>query len=168
VPFEVVTLMMVTERDDYCFRHLCPHNQELPEMANEIKNIEQPGAMDPGYSHYKRFHAGSERSQKRLGELNYDPIGELVEQYHEICRLIASEMAWKEGRETRLNAKGQERVFHHDFLDKLLDKKERIANNLIRYGYGRVPEIGVVEEKQVVPFVVNLSSKSVKEIKPPE
>jgi hypothetical protein len=136
-------------------------------MADDLNKIEQPGAQDPQMSAYKRFHAGSERSQRRLCELNYDPIGELVQQYHDICGLIKSEIDWKEGRETRLTAKGTERQFHHDFLDKLLDKKQKIAAELIRYGYGRVPEVGVIEEKSVTPFIVNTSRGEIRRLKPP-
>jgi predicted P-loop ATPase/GTPase len=127
-------------------------------MPPDLNKIEQPGAQDPKMSHIKRYHAGSERSQKRLEELNYDPIGELVQQYHDICKLIQQELDWKEGREERVNMQGKVRVFHHDFLDKLLDKKERIADKLLRYGYGRVPEV-VAEEKSAVPAFQVITSK---------
>jgi hypothetical protein len=161
--------MMVTERETKMIRHLCVFTEELPEMPPELKKIEQPGAQDPGMNHYKRFHAGSERSQKRLEELNYDPIGELVAQYHDIQRLINEELNWKAGREVRFNAKGQARVFHHDFLDKLLDKKERIADKLLRYGYGRVPEIGITEEKPIPAFsVISTRGESIRRLQAPK
>jgi hypothetical protein len=161
--------MMVTERRVVLSRHLCPFKLELREMPPELNQIEQPGAMDPKASHIKRYHAGSERSQKRLSELNYDPIGELVQQYHDINELIKGELRWKNGEEERLNAKGTVRVFHHDFLDKLMDKKERIADKLLRYGYGRVPEMADNSEKVVPSFtVITTKGQPIRSLVPPK
>jgi hypothetical protein len=128
------------------------------------KDIEQPMVHDNSVVAAKRYHAGSKRSQERLSELKYDPIGELVEQYHQLGEAILSEIRWRDGEEVRLNAKGQPRTYHHDMLDKLLDKRLKIAEALLRYGYGRVPENAPVEEKEVPMFNIVLSKDAVKRL----
>jgi len=123
--------------------------------------IEQPGAYGNG-TKAMRYHGGSERSKDRLRVLNYDPIGELVKTYREIEQLIQREYDIRDGKIVVYSASTQKPLtWRSDLLNNLLDKKERIANNLLRYGYGRVPEHNVVEEKVLPAFVVHTTQKGV-------
>ena len=81
---------------------------------------------------------------------------ELVETYKRLEAEIKWQEDWRDGKITLLNAKGQPRVFYPDHLYALHDKKALIADKLLRYGYGRVPETTVLEGGDKPPLVINL------------
>jgi hypothetical protein len=121
--------------------------------------IEQPPIRAGMQKGMKRIHAGSARSKERLRELGFDPIGELVETYEQILELIQYEYDLRDGIVVRLTKAGAERVWYPDMLDKLMDKKLRVAEQLLRYGYGRVPETVNVMEKKPMPLIINTTKK---------
>jgi hypothetical protein len=41
----------------------------------------------------------------------------------------------------------------------LYDRQLRVGEQLLRYGYGRVPEVVQIEEKRIEPLVVNLTKE---------
>lgn len=123
--------------------------------TNETKK-EQPPARGSSVVDGKRFHAGSDRSKTRLRELNYDPIGELVRKYWEMEKLIEDELRYKSGELVKLNrSTGKEMNWYPDFLEKLLSKQSDIADKLLRYGYGRVPETNIIENQRVPPMIIS-------------
>lgn len=131
----------------------------MSELVAEKRKIEQPRGNGNDVIPIKRFHAGSERSKERLRVLGYDPIGELVATYHEILKLIELEYKYRDKEIVRLNAAGKEVNWYPDMLEKLLDKKINIADKLLRYGYGRVPETQMIEEKQMPAFIVHTTKQ---------
>jgi hypothetical protein len=129
-----------------------------------LKNIEQPaikGGMLPGKQvASNRFIAGAKRSQLRLSHLGYDPIGELVEQYKTIQLEVEYQKKLRSGEIVELNpSTGKPRAYRAEIHHGLLDKLIKISEALLRYGYGRVPETSIVEEKKALPLVVNLTKK---------
>jgi len=105
------------------------------------------------------MHAGSARSKERLAQLSFDPIQELVVLYREVEALIQLEYKYRDREIIRFTTKGLEMAWYPDNLDKLLDKKMNISDKLLRYGYGRVPETTVVEDKRMPAFVVHTTKK---------
>lgn len=107
----------------------------------------------------KRFFAGSKKSQIRLKQLYFDPIEELVNQY----RLLSAEVDRQEKIRNReiieLTTTGKERAYRAEIHHALFDKMTKIAGELLRYGYGRVPELNVTENRAPASLVVNLTKK---------
>ncbi len=129
-------------------------------MYTQDTKKEQPPIRDSAETAPKRYHAGSQRSQTRLRDLNYDPIGELVRKYHELERLILVEMDYKSGALVKMSrSTGKEMNWYPDFLGKLLDQQTAIADRLLRYGYGRVPEININENRSLPPMLISTTKK---------
>lgn len=129
-----------------------------------LKNPIQPvakGGMAVGTSRSTtNYMAGAKRSQLRLKHLGYDPIGELVEQYKTIQLEVEYQKKLRSGEIVELNpTTGKPRAYRAEIHHGLLDKLIKISEALLRYGYGRVPETTVVEEKKALPLVVNLTKK---------
>lgn len=130
---------------------------EVPAVQPQVK-----GGIQPGQSpRHAAFQAGSQRAIARLESLKFDPIGELVDSYHKTCDEITIQEALRDGTLQELKADGKPKAFYMDNLLRLMEMKINIADKLLRYGYGRVPET-VVEEKQAPPsFVFQLTPKGV-------
>lgn len=119
------------------------------------------GGMTVGTSRSTtNYMAGAKRSQLRLSHLGYDPIGELVEQYKTIQLEVEYQKKLRSGEIVELNpSTGKPRAYRAEIHHGLLDKLIKISEALLRYGYGRVPETSIVEEKKALPLVVNLTKK---------
>lgn len=85
----------------------------------------------------KRYHAGSQRSIIKLAELGYDPLEAMV-QLHDELR-IELEHADETAR------------------PKLYDQLINVAEKLLRYGYGRVPELPKPTESAPPPLRIVLA-----------
>ena len=103
--------------------------------------IEMPsGGRNPG------FNAGSVRSVARLASLKFDPLEKLVVQYNRLEEEIEKYKEVRDGRrieviETDPNTgKQRTRKFSYEVLLQMEDKLIAIGTQLLRYGYGRVPE----------------------------
>jgi hypothetical protein len=125
-------------------------------MSDDIEQPPIKPGVQPGS---KRYHAGSERSRAKLEQLKFDPIEKLVADYERVEKLIEVEMKLSTGEMKRLNSKGNEMTWYPDFLGKLLEQKSKIANDLLRYKYGRVSENTNVTVKQPMPFIVQTTKE---------
>ncbi len=129
-------------------------------MTAKTAVVEQPPARDTGLYDNRRYHAGSERSKDRLRQLRYDPIGELVEEHHKLTAAIKREEDIRDGIIVRLNPNtAKVMVWHPELYIKLTEQKIRIAEQLLRYGYGRVPEVNVLETSTIPPLIINTTKK---------
>lgn len=128
-------------------------------MADSDSGIKQPpirGGRTPGVPQYQ---AGGPRSVRRLAALNYDPIGELVENYRKIQSEIERQEKIRDGLIVELQNNGKPRAYRAEVHHALYDKLIAIGDKLMRYGYGRVPETINIEEKKAMPLIVNLTKK---------
>lgn len=129
---------------------------------NELSVIEdeQPAPKRGGAGlHRPMYRAGAQRSVNRLRTLNFDPILELVSKYKEIEEEIKYQKKLRSGEIVELTASGRPRSYRAEDLSSLYDKAISIGDKLLRYGYGRVPETNVPEEKTSQPLIVNLTKK---------
>lgn len=105
------------------------------------------------------YQAGKPRSVRRLQTLAYDPIAELVSNYRRLEAELAYQEKLRTGEIVELTATGKPRSYRAEVHHALYDKLIAIGDKLLRYGYGRVPETTIVEEKKPMPLVVNLTKK---------
>lgn len=124
----------------------------------EEKVIQPPlrGGRTPGVPQYQ---AGGPRSVRRLENLRYDPIGELVANYRYIQGEIERQEKIRDGLIVELTATGKPKNYRAEVHHALLDKLIAIGDKLLRYGYGRVPETIQIEDKRSQPLIVNLTKK---------
>jgi hypothetical protein len=88
------------------------------------------GFLEPPISKGRRL--GHIESRKRLRDLGFDPLKELVNQYRGINLSLHNLQYHKDGSE-------REKFSVETFL-RLTELKKIIASDLLRYGYGRVSE----------------------------
>ena len=105
------------------------------------------------------FRAGTKRSVMRLNSLGFDPINELVKQYRKLELELQRQEAIRDGTVIEYLSTGKPRSYrpevHHNIYNMLIV----IGDKLLRYGYGRVPEIESLEERKPQPLIVNLSQE---------
>ena len=116
-------------------------------------------SRDLGRPGIPRFQAGGQRSVARLRQLQYDPIGELVENYRKLKLEVERQEKIRDGVIVELTATGKPRSYRAEIHHALYDKLIAVSDKLLRYGYGRVPETLLVEEKKPLPLIVNLTKK---------
>jgi len=119
-------------------------------MAVSVKEIKQ--LVDPS----KNFRPGTIKSQDRLNELGFDPIGELVMLYRQLQNEDKLMCALRDGTHVPLNPEGKSVRYSYVAHMTLLSQLEKISSQLLRYGYGRVPETINIEEKTNDPLIINL------------
>jgi len=132
--------------------------KEDPNLQLEEKTSD-PNATEPtveaGRNGGRRPGAGRPRGSKnqfskhsvdRLKELNFDPMLAMVELYHETTQII-SEMEDPE----------HPRRYSAPALASLVINKQKIVNDLMRYGYRYVPEKIEQEVTEKKPFQINLT-----------
>ena len=125
-------------------------------MADDIKQPPLRGGRPPGIP---QFQAGGQKSVARLRQLQYDPIGELVETYNKLKSELERQEKIRDGLTVELGSNGKPRAYRAEVHHAIYDKLIAIGDKLLRYGYGRVPETLLVEEKKPQPLVVNLTKK---------
>lgn len=125
-------------------------------MKDDIKQPPIKGGPIRGVS---PFRAGTPRSYSRLKQLQFDPIEQLVIKYREIENEIEYQNKRRSGEIVELLPNGKLRPYSYEHHMALYDRLLRVGEQLLRYGYGRVPEVIQVEEKKVEPLVVNLTKK---------
>jgi hypothetical protein len=119
----------------------------------------------------KKFIAGSNRSQARLKQLGFDPIERLVNLY---ARLEEEDEYWQTLKqytsvaETSRTGKTIKKVHKYSGVahSAVLAQMEKVANDLMRYCYGRVPETVNVNAVNTKPMIVNLSGLEDKKREP--
>lgn len=103
-----------------------------------IVDDKQPsGRGERGVSTYVR---GAQRSVSRLKQLRFDPIEKLVGQYTRLEEEITHYKQIRAGTRIELLGNGKPRTFSYEVLMKMEEQLQGIAKELLRYGYGRVPE----------------------------
>ena len=111
------------------------------------------------------------KSERRLGELGFDPMQRRVDTY----RRLEAELAWWEAIRDKTivdviglkpNGDPKTRAYSFDAHMRIFEQLDRAADGLMRYAYGRVPETQIVENKQRVPFTINLTNGSKKTVVP--
>ena len=122
-------------------------------MSVTVKELKQ--LVDPS----KNFRAGSVRSQVRLEELGFDPIGELVMLYKQLQNEDKIMCAIRDGVYVQLNDKANKIRYSYVAHMTLLGQLEKVASQLLRYGYGRVPETITVEDKTTESLIINMYSE---------
>lgn len=123
---------------------------------------EQPaysGGLNTAAKTAERFVAGSVKSKKRLAQLNFDPIEELVITYEKLRGELEYYEAWRDGAVEVLTTQGKPRAWPADVHMSVFDRLIAIGDKLLRYGYGRVPETQIVDDKRRTPMVINLTKK---------
>lgn len=103
--------------------------------------------------------AGHIRATNRLEQLRFDPIQELVDKYRKLEEELTRHEEIRDGKRVELLGNGKARAYHADTHYSVYDKLITVANALLRYNYGRVPEINTLETRQPQPLVVNLTPK---------
>jgi hypothetical protein len=126
---------------------------------NMTDNIEQPPLRGGRPAGIPQFQAGGKKSVNRLAQLRYDPIGELVANYRKLELEIERQEKIRDGVIVELTAQGKPRAYRAEVHHALFDKMIAIGDKLLRYGYGRVPETTIVEERKPQPLIVNLTKK---------
>ena len=107
------------------------------------------------------------KSERRLQELNFDPMQQVVDTY----KKLEAELAWWEGIRDGsvvdiigIGPKGEERTrkYSFDAHMRIFEQLLNVGDRLMRYAYGRVPETQITENRGRTPFVINLSNGSKK------
>ena len=91
----------------------------------------------------------SRSSVEKLASLGFDPIEHMVLLYQETCEEIEDLSKLKLCPQVMPN--GEVRRYSAMAHSQLLTIKQKLVNDLMRYGYGRAPEMGKTEEVPVVP-----------------
>ena len=117
----------------------------------------------PGQNGGKRPGAGrpkgsknqfSKHSVDRLKELNFDPMEHMVELYHETSQIIAE-----------MDDQNHPRRYSAPAMASLLINKQKIVNDLMRYGYRYVPEKIEQEVTEKKPFQISLTGVQIEDAK---
>ena len=102
---------------------------------------------------------GGVRSVNRLKQLQFDPIGELVAKYRKIEEELVYQEKRRSGEIVELLPSGKPRYYDYQQHMALYDRLLKVGEQLLRYGYGRVPETVQIEDKRPAPLVINLTAK---------
>ena len=105
------------------------------------------------------YQAGHQRAVKRLEILRFDPIQELVEKYRKLEAELERYESIRAGAIVELKADGKPRAYNYEAHYAIYDKLLSVASTLLRYNYGRVPELNVLETRQPQPLIINLTNK---------
>lgn len=106
-----------------------------------------------------KWIAGAQRSVGRMKHLNYDPIGELVKKYRELDVELQHQQKLRSGELVEMTATGRPRNFNPKLLMDIYEKQIMIAEKLLRYRYGRVPENETFDAERPSALIVNLTKK---------
>ena len=109
----------------------------------------------------KKIYAGTKRSNERLAELGFDPIEKLVELYKSLEAEHEYWMELKKVSQVQELTKGGKHKKTHRYSGHahaaILAQMEKVANDLMRYNYGRVPETINVNAVKPQGMIVNLA-----------
>jgi hypothetical protein len=97
-----------------------------------------------------------DKSKHKLNSLGFDPIEQLVIQYEKLKKEVEYYEGWRDGTIVPLTSTGKARTYNAEVHMTVYDKLIKISESLLRYGYGRVSETSVIENKSIAPLVINL------------
>ena len=123
---------------------------------NEIEQPPIRGGRNTGIAQY---HRGGPKSVRRLKQLSFDPIQELVNTYRAVQLEIKYWEDIRSGTIVQLTEKGNPIRYNALVHASLYDKLAAIGKELLRYGYGRVPEVDTGIDKQPAALVVQLTNE---------
>jgi len=93
----------------------------------------------------------SKDGMRRLAQLGYDPMEEMVKLSKDIDKEL-----WKVTHNSDKTLKDRYSAVAYS---NLLATKQKLINDLLRYGYSRVPETEALKQNEIKPVVINLSKK---------
>ena len=105
----------------------------------------------------KRYNSGAPRSVARLKELGFDPISSLIDVYKKIEAEISIQERLRDNTLVQLNGAGKQRAYRPEVHHALYDKLAKIGTDLLRYKYGRVPEVEENSAKALPALLVQLT-----------
>lgn len=124
--------------------------------ADHAVNIQQPDVL--GNRRGRKLDSVTVYSKSavaRLAESGFDPIKKLVQLYEEINKEIAD----LENLKLRpvMLSNGDTRRYSSIAHAQLLTTQQKLINDLVRYGYARVPETVNVKPEVPPALVINLT-----------
>lgn len=124
--------------------------------ADHAVNIQQPDVL--GNRRGRKLDSVTVYSKSavaRLAESGFDPIKKLVQLYEEINKEIAD----LENLKLRpvMLSNGDTRRYSSIAHAQLLTTQQKLINDLVRYGYARIPETVNVKPEAPPPLVINLT-----------
>lgn len=134
----------------------------VPTPKPSVPNF--PVVNQPQYTNAGRTlnRAPSPKSVRRLEMLNFDPISKLVERHSALTKELEYQEKRRKNEIVELTGSGKARAFMMDHLLMIHTQLFTIEKELLRYGYGRVPEQGMIENTRTAPLVINLTQKGEK------
>ncbi len=108
----------------------------------------------------KRYIRGGHKAASRLARLGYDPILELVHTIKQLKRQLKYHEQVQDGRLKIMNQNKRMRGYnakdHMDVFNQLI----KCQNELIKYGYSKMPEHIENDDKPPIPLVINTGQSS--------
>jgi len=117
-----------------------------------MEEIKQPKALGR-----PKMQGGAKRSIAKMDNLRYDPIKELVDKYRKLEEELDYQEKVRANEIVPLTASGKIRNYNAETHMAIYDKLLNTSEKLLRYYYGRVPEVNIVEERKIAPLIVNLT-----------
>lgn len=106
-----------------------------------------------------RYISGTKRSQNILLSLGFDPITELVIQYRKLEEEMDRHEQHRDGTLVVLSkSSGRPLAYNAEMHMSIYDKLFAISEKLLRYKYGRVPEMAQLEKRKPTPLIVQLTA----------
>jgi hypothetical protein len=96
----------------------------------------------------------SRRAAKKLEELGFDPIAEMIKLHDDINTQL-------EEMTTAVDEDGNSRGYSQIAYSNLLSTKQKCVTELMRYGYARTPESTMGEGKPMPALQINLTGSKV-------
>lgn len=106
-----------------------------------------------------KYYTQGKRSIYKLKSLEYDPIQQLVLKYRELESELERQRLIRENKIVELTPTGKVRSFSPHLMLEIYEKQINIAEKLLRYKYGRVPESDNDVPESTSPLVINLTQK---------
>ena len=129
-------------------------------MSNDDLSVNVSQPDEPGNRRGRKVGSQlrySKSSVMKLAELGVDPIEMMVQTYHEVTEEMKDMLKLK--TQPLVLPNGDTRRFSAMAYAQLLTIHQKIAADLMRYGYGRVPETVKIEEKKLPSLVIQLTPK---------
>ena len=129
-------------------------------MSNDDPSVNVSQPDEPGNRRGRKVGSQlrySKSSVMKLAELGVDPIEMMVQTYHEVTEEMKDMQALK--LKPLVLPNGDTRRFSAMAYAQLLTIHQKIAADLMRYGYGRVPETVKIEEKKLPGLTIQLTPK---------
>ena len=128
-------------------------------VSDPTMTVQQPAEV-PGNRRGRKPGSVTRHSKSavvRLAELGFDPIEKLVQLYHDISREIEE---LDQLKLTPLMLKnGDTRRYSSMAHAQLITTQQKLINDLMRYGYARVPETVNIKPEAPRGITINLTPK---------